>query len=185
MPRLFIAIDLPEQQRQDLEAIYCGLPAETRWTSTSQLHLTLRFIGEVDEQRFMQIKDTLDDIHFNPFWLLIKGLGYFPPRRKPNILWVGVAENPDLMQLQSGIEKHLVQRGISPETRKFHPHLTIARLTPILPIKMLADYLDRNGRITSPPFLVDNFKLYSSLLTRNGAIHRIEKTFNAKGVLPQ
>lgn len=179
MPRLFIAIDLPEQQRQDLEAICDGLTPDTRWTSRAQLHLTLRFIGEVEDRLCIQIKDVLADVHFNPFMLKVKGLGYFPPGRRPKILWAGVEESHNLEQLHDLIENSLVRLGITPENRKFHPHLTIARLPPRFSAEKLEDYLASNSQFATAPFRVDSFQLYSSQLTRTGAIHLIEKTFQA------
>jgi 2'-5' RNA ligase len=180
MPRLFVAIDLPEQQRRDLEAICHGLPAETRWTPPEQLHLTVRFIGEVDDHLFSSTRHTLAEIPFTPFWLQIQGLGHFPPGRQAKILWAGVAESPQLDQLQRLIENRLVQLGLAPENRPFHPHLTIARLPPSLAPEVLAAYLARHRRLSSAPFLVDSFHLYSSRLTKHGAIHHREETFSAR-----
>lgn len=180
MPRLFIAIDLPEQQRSGLEAICHGLPAETRWTPPGQLHLTLRFIGAVDDHLFLPIKQTLAGIPFPPFWLQIKGLGQFPPKRQPKILWVGVEENPNLVTLQRQIEIGLVQLGLPPEHRQFHPHLTIARLPPRLSPEILAAYLAHHSETPSTAFRVESFHLYSSLLSKAGAVHHVEATFNAR-----
>jgi 2'-5' RNA ligase len=180
MPRLFVAIDLPELQRKGLVSICHGLPAGTRWTPPEQLHLTLRFIGEVNDQLCVLIKSKLANLHFNPFSLQIQGLGHFPPRRQPKILWAGVAENLELCQLQSRIERCLVELGLVPENRPFHPHLTIARLPLTLSPQALSTYLAQNNQTTSAPFLVDTFHLYSSLLTREGALHHIEGTFPAR-----
>lgn len=180
MPRLFIAIDLPEQQRRGLESICHGLPADTRWTPPEQLHLTLRFIGAVDDNLSLLIKKALFEIPFPPFWLQLKGLGLFPPGRHAKILWAGVAENPNLALLQRQVENHLVQLGLAPENRKFHPHLTIARLPPRLTPEILAAYLVRHSQTSSAPFRVDTFHLYSSLLTRYGAVHHLEGTYGAR-----
>lgn len=180
MPRLFVAIDLPERQRRELESIYHGLPAETRWTPPEQLHLTLRFIGEVDDHLALLIKQTLAEVPLRPFWLRINGLGHFPPGRHAKILWAGVAESPHLGHLQGQIESRLAQLGLPPENRRFHPHLTIARLPPRLAPGILAAYLARHREVSSPPFQVDCFHLYSSLLTKYGAAHHLEGTFNAR-----
>lgn len=180
MPRLFVAIDLPEEQRRYLESIYIGLPAETRWTPPEQLHLTMRFIGEVDDRLSLLIKTTLSAILFVPLSLQIKGLGCFPARRHPKILWAGVEKNLDLEQLQIMIENQLVQLGLTPEVRKFHPHFTIARLPPQIAPETIAAYLARNSQETYPPFRVNSLYLYSSLLTRYGALHQIEGTYSAR-----
>lgn len=180
MPRLFIAIDPPGELRREIRSICYGLPAETRWTPPEQLHLTLRFIGEVDDHLSLLIKRGLTDLSFMPFFLQINGIGHFPSGRQPKILWAGVAENPDLVQLQSLIEDRLAQLGLAPENRRFHPHLTIARLTPRISPKILAVYLARNSRASFAPFRVDSFHLYSSLLTKDGALHRIEGSFTGR-----
>jgi 2'-5' RNA ligase len=180
MPRLFVAIDLPEQQRQGLKSICHGLPAETRWTPPEQLHLTLRFIGAVDGHLSTLIKQTLAELTFTPFWLQIQGLGHFPPKRPAKILWAGVAENPNLVQLQRQIESRLVQLGLAPETRQFHPHLTIARLPPGLAPEILAAYLAHHSQVSAAPFRVECFHLYASLLTKDGAVHHLEETYNAR-----
>jgi len=176
MPRLFVAIDLPEEMRGQVSSLYYGFP-KTRWTPSEQLHLTLRFIGEVDGLLFRQIVDNLETLEFSPFTLQFNGLGYFPPRRHPNILWVGVSKNEALTRLQRRLETRLVKIGLEPERRKFHPHLTIARLSPSTSLAKLADYLALNGAFTLPPFTIKEFHLYSSQLTRQGAHHQVEATF--------
>lgn len=176
MPRLFIAIDLPKQQRKLLETISCGLCPGTRWTRPDQFHLTLRFIGDVETAHFLQIKQSLSELPFSPFLLQINGLGQFPPRGKPNIIWAGVEQTPELMRLHKLIEKQLVAVGVAPEKRIFHPHITLARLPPQITAPKLADYLARNNQLSSAPFQVENFKLYSSQLTRNGPLHQVEET---------
>ena len=179
MPRLFVAIDLPEQQRQGLAAVCRGLTPDTRWTPESQIHLTLRFIGGVEVPLVQPIRKVLADLRFRPFMLQIKGLGVFPSRRQPNILWAGVAENLELINLQGAIESSLVQLGFAPETRKYHPHCTVARLPRKLPRELLESYLERHGRFSANAFLVSSFQLYSSMLTGKGAIHRVEETFGS------
>jgi len=176
MPRLFLAIDLPKDLREQVSALYYGFP-KTRWTPPEQLHLTLRFIGEVDGLFFRRIVDDLETLKFEPFPLQFTGLGYFPPRRHPNILWVGVDKNEPLIRLQRSLETRLVKLGLAAERRKFHPHLTIARLSPETSLARLADYLSMNGAFSLPPFTVEEFHLYSSHLSRQGADHQIEATF--------
>ncbi len=178
MPRLFVAIDLPEDLRGQVSSLYYGFP-KTRWTPPEQLHLTLRFIGEVDGLLFQQIVDNLEKLKFDRFSLQFNGLGYFPPRRHPNILWVGVNKNEALSQFQRRLETCLVKLGLEPERRKFHPHLTIARLSPTTSLAKLADYLALNGSFALPAFTVKDFHLYSSHLTRQGADHQIEATFQS------
>lgn len=176
MIRLFVAIDPPEELRQEISRLYYGFP-QTRWTPPEQLHLTLRFIGEVDGQLFRAIIDALETIRFVGFPLQSAGLGCFPPRRRPNILWVGVNPSDALLQLQRRLETSLVKLGLEPEHRKFHPHFTIARLSLATSLVKLTDYLSLNGSFKPAPFTVNAFSLYSSQLNRQGAHHRLEASF--------
>lgn len=145
MPRLFIAIDPPEQLRQIIKSICHGLPTETRWTPSEQLHLTLRFIGDVDDRLALLIMRCLADLPVMPFLLQINGIGHFPIGRQPKILWAGVAENPDLMQLQSLIEGCLVKLGLAPENRRFHTHVTCNHRPPYSP-----DLPGNSGHLSGP-----------------------------------
>lgn len=92
MPRLFVAIDLPERIKDDLTATYIALPG-ARWTGQAQLHLTLRFIGEVPGDKAEGIASTLRQVNGPAFSLRLSTVGYFPPRRDPRILWAGLSES--------------------------------------------------------------------------------------------
>ena len=175
MPRLFIAIDLPSAQRERIRSICSGLPG-TRWTPAEQIHLTLRFIGEVDGTLFQQIADSLAEIKTDPLTLKIEGLGYFPPRRTPRVLWVGLENNDGLLQLRNRIETALVRLGLEPEGRKFSPHITIARFKKPSLNRVMA-FMDTNNPFELPPFPVKEFHLYSSKLTARGAIHQREASY--------
>src|SRR4051794_16389924 len=111
MYRLFVAIDLPETVKSQLSLITVGIPG-ARWVPDDQFHLTLRFIGEVDGVLYRDIKKALFDVNVEPFWLAINGLGYFPPRGRPNVLWGGVEKNDLLTRLRNKTESMLVQLGL-------------------------------------------------------------------------
>jgi RNA 2',3'-cyclic 3'-phosphodiesterase len=175
MPRLFIAIDLPERIKDDITAMYMALPG-ARWAPEEQLHLTLRFIGEVPGDIAEKVTTALRSVATPPFSLTIKGIGFFPPRKQPNILWVGISENEELMRLQSRIERAITSIGIDPEERKFHPHITIARLHGSPPQK-LAEYITQNSLFATEQFSVSSFHLYSSTLGKEGAHHAKEASF--------
>ena len=86
--RLFIAIDPPQEVREQLAALCCGLP-DARWTPVEQLHLTLCFIGEVSGDHFLDIREALAELHVPPFPLQLRGVGFFPPRGLPRVVWAG------------------------------------------------------------------------------------------------
>ena len=170
--RLFVAIDLPDNVKEQVAGLCCGLPG-ARWVNPEQLHLTLRFIGEVDGGMFRDIRETLDEVQSDPFTLQLDGVGFFPPRGKPRVVWVGLRQSVDLSQLRNRIESRLVALGLEPETRKFSPHITLARLKNT-PAFKVGRFLETHNLFLSTPFAIDEFFLYSSRLGRNGAIHRIE-----------
>jgi 2'-5' RNA ligase len=172
MIRLFVAIDLPEPLRQQLALLCAGVPG-AKWVKPEQMHLTLRFIGEVDNAVFADIASALGAIAAPPFELQLAGVGTWGDRRKAHVLWVGVKPSPGLMHLRAKIESALVRLGIEPDRRKFAPHVTLARLNGA-PESRVAGFLAGNGDFAAPPFPVDQFLLYSSFLGQSGAIHRIE-----------
>ncbi|MEN8143233.1 MAG: RNA 2',3'-cyclic phosphodiesterase [Thermodesulfobacteriota bacterium] len=175
MKRLFVAVDLPAEMKAQIGSICHGLP-DTRWIPPEQIHLTVRFIGEVEGSIFKQIASALAGIVCDPPMLEIKGIGHFPPRRKPRVLWLGVEPNDLLLRLRNRIEAILVKSGLPPEGRKFAPHITIARLKNP-PINRVADFMAAHSLFALPPFPVEEFHLYSSILSSSGAVHRIEETY--------
>jgi RNA 2',3'-cyclic 3'-phosphodiesterase len=175
MPRLFIAIDLPERIKDDVAATYMALHG-ARWVPEEQIHLTLRFIGEVPGDAANRVRVALANVNFPSFSLTLKGCGFFPPRKQPNVLWIGIAESEELMRLQSRIERALVAAGIDPDARKFHPHITVARLNGT-PERKVAEYVIQNSLFSTEPFAVDSFHLYSSILRKEGAHHIKEASY--------
>ena len=173
--RLFVAIDLPDAIRDQLALMSCGLPG-ARWVRSEQLHLTLRFIGEVDGALFHAIREALEQVRGHSFAMQLAGVGYFPPRKKPRVVWVGIRENADLVRLRNRIESSLVRAGLAPEQRKFSPHITLARLNRT-PASRVGRYLEDHGLFCSPGFRVERFSLYSSVLGRNGATHSVEQEY--------
>ncbi|MDR0307624.1 MAG: RNA 2',3'-cyclic phosphodiesterase [Chitinispirillales bacterium] len=169
MTRLFAAIDLPESARDDVSEIYEAIPG-AKWTPESQLHLTLRFIGDVTEDTASEIDNALRTIKFEPFTMRLKSVGFFPPRKEPRILWCGIAANENVIRLQKRVERAVLSAGLPHEERKFSPHITVARLNGSPPQK-IAGFLCANSLFQTKPFLVTQFSLYSSILKREGALH--------------
>ncbi len=175
MQRLFVAIDLPLPVKRELAGICLGLPG-ARWVADAQIHLTLRFIGEVEGGRVQDIRDGLAEIHSAAFALRLIGLGVFPPRGQPHVLWAGVEPVEPVVALRNRVESLLVGLGFAPEERQFSPHVTMARLCDT-PVARLTPYLTGNALFASSEFAVDAFHLYSSVLTRQGAIHQLEACY--------
>ena len=113
-----------------------------RWLEPEQQHLTLRFIGELDNGRLEEVAEALALIEGAPFELGLQGLGHFPPRGEPQVLWVGVAKSPELARLKRRIDRALATVSLPPESRKFAPHVTIARIRAPLSRERLGDLSD-------------------------------------------
>ncbi len=175
MPRLFVAIDLPALVQEDLAAMFCGLPG-ARWTAPEQLHLTVRFIGEVDSSRFRDIREALGTVHSHPFSLHLEGLGFFPPRGQPRVLWAGVGKSEQLLQLYRRLEATLVRAGLEPEGRKFAPHITLARLRNT-PASRIGGFIAAHSLLVTADFPVNRFVLYASVLNGRSAKHYMEEVY--------
>ena len=173
--RLFIAITLPEDVQDRIAGLANGLPG-ARWVHPDNLHLTLRFLGEIDGGQAADIDTALTELHLPGFDLSLAGVSHFGEGRKLRQLWVGVDPNPQLSRLQSKIESAVVRAGLSPERRKFKAHVTLARFKSN-PGAKLQDFLSHHALFRLAPFAVESFTLYSSFLSHEGAIYRAEAEY--------
>jgi 2'-5' RNA ligase len=130
--RTFIALNLPANERYVLEQALAparqhGLPV--RWTEPNGLHLTLKFLGEIDDSQVQPVADALQQVSARNDWLTLRiaGFGAFPSLRRASVLWVGVTADPRLLALQRDLEETLAPLGYASEERAFRPHLTVAR----------------------------------------------------------
>ncbi len=177
--RLFVAIDLPGRVRERLAGLAGGVPG-ARWVGADGLHLTLRFIGEADGARYEDIVTALGQVRVPPFSMRLEGVGSFGNGRKARVIWAGVTADETLDRLQAKVETALVRTGLPPEHRKFHPHITLARLKSADPGR-LAAFLAHHDGFVSEDIAVDHFTLYSSHLGSGGATYRIEERYPLDG----
>jgi len=166
MHRLFVAIRPPEPIR-DLLIDAMDESPDFRWQHDEQLHLTLRFIGEVDRPLADDIAAALTRIRAERFSLRIAGTGRFEQRNSGS-LWAGVEPKAPVAALASKIERACVGLGLEPERRAFHPHITLARWKGRRS-REIADFLQRTRGLASEPFGVTEFILFESRLSRHGA----------------
>jgi len=166
MHRLFVAIRPPEPIR-DLLIDAMDESPEFRWQHDEQLHLTLRFIGEVDRPLADDIAAALTRIRAERFSLRIAGTGRFEQRNSGS-LWAGVEPKAPVTALASKIERTCIDLGLEPERRAFHPHITLARWKGRR-TREIADFLQRTRGLASEPFDVSEFILFESRLSRHGA----------------
>lgn len=174
MARHFIAIDLPAEILSALARIQPRPVAGLRLTPSSQMHLTLHFIGESDVE---QLGLALAPVHEQPLTLEVRGVGRFPPRGRPSVLWAGIAPQPALTHLHAAIGEALRAAGLPTESRPFAPHITLARCTPQASPGAIDHFLQQNDSLSLPPFAVDEFRLYSSTMTTGGPVYRCEQSF--------
>ena len=175
MFRLFVAIDLPDSIKQQLIRFSGGVPG-AHWLEPSQLHITLKFIGQVDGGVARDVVETLHEVEADSFELTLKGVGHFPPRKKPEQIWVGIKQSDQLIILHNRIESALARLGLPREGRKFAPHATLANLKGTKDNRVAA-FLAEYNLYESEPFPVNEFCLFSSVLSSQGALHEIEATY--------
>jgi 2'-5' RNA ligase len=178
--RLFVALELPDEVKDQLVALKTDLP-DAVWVKRPALHLTLRFLGDrIDPIRLTPIQLALASIRAESFSLALRGTGRFPSgaRRPARVLWVGLTESPPLLTLHAAVEQALASADFPPEDRPFSPHITLARLKGDQTAPQIERFLDRQRGFHSDAFTVSSFHLMSSVLTPEGPNYRHEGTFD-------
>jgi RNA 2',3'-cyclic 3'-phosphodiesterase len=198
MPRLFIAIDIPDAIKAQLITLRTDLPS-AKWVEKDSIHLTLRFIGDADAKQTQAIKAALSNVKATPFEFTLAGAGRFPPgtNKPPRVLWVKVQAPPTLGKLANDIERMLATLGFAPEERGFSPHITLARFKsrnfPIAndssgrevwvsrkdstPIDAAQSFISQHSNFHTAPIRVNEFVLYNSTLTPQGSIYQPEAVY--------
>jgi len=173
--RLFVALPLPEDLQDRLAALAEPLPG-VRWLPPENLHVTLRFIGDVEGHQAREIDAELARVEMPAFPAAMRGIECHGNGGKARMLWVGIESDGALATLQGRVEAALRRAGFPSEGRKFRPHVTLARIKSN-PGTRMQGFLSRNGLFRSAPFQADRFVLYSSLLTPEGARYTPEASF--------
>jgi 2'-5' RNA ligase len=175
VPRLFVAIDLPEEVRESLVRLRVDIPA-ARWVPQEQLHLTLAFLGDLPADMLEGLKAELAAIHAHGFRLRFSLPGCFPNPARPRVLWIGTEPEARLLRLAAQVRRALLACGIPLEERPFSPHITLARLR--LPSRAeAAAFLLQAPHPAIPAVEVREFTLFESRLTPTGAIHTQLQSF--------
>ena len=169
MLRLFVAIPLPDGIVARLRIMCSGI-AGAHWVEATNMHITLRFIGEVDEATAADIDPVLAQIEADAFSLELAELGTFGQGSRARSLWVGVTPSAFLTRLQSKIETALVRFGLPPEGRKFTPHVTLARLKRPEPGR-IQSFIEGNNLFRAGPFAVEHFTLLDSRRGKGGPVY--------------
>lgn len=175
MPRIFTGLDVPESMADDLSRLQGGL-GSARWIDPEDFHITLRFIGDVGERAANDIADMLYAVRKRPLEVTLTGLGSFGGD-KPHTLYIAVKPSPPLMELQAEHERIMRRVGMPPETRKFTPHVTLARLGRNARSRDVADWIALRGLFMSRTFLVPEFALFSAKESVGGGPYLVEETY--------
>lgn len=171
--RSFVALELSEEVREQLVALLerlRGTSAAVKWVEPENLHLTLKFLGEVPEEQIELVVETLKAIAqaTKPFSFTVKGVGGFPDLRRPRVLWVGVEAVQPLIRLQQLVEKAMEQLGFAPEGRAYHPHITIGRVKAMVGMERVKEILSEYANAKFGEVFASRLTLFRSDLSREG-----------------
>lgn len=180
--RCFIAVEIPTRIQALILEVQRTLQDKisgVTWTKSGNHHLTLKFLGEVEQQQILRIKDVLSSIATNSvqFSIEIGGLGVFPNWKRPRVLWIGFKQGNDKIRaLSTSINKGMEGLDYPIDTR-FRPHLTLARFKKHVNVPNSSELLNEFETLTNSTFLIDEFALVKSELHPNGAIYTPINTF--------
>ena len=174
MPRIFTGLEIPADVGQELGMLRGGLPG-ARWIDPENYHLTLRFIGDVDDSTAREVAWLLGQVRRTEFELRFDGLTSFGGRR-PRAVVATLAQTPSLMELQAEHERLMQRVGLEPEGRKYTPHVTLARLRESSS-RQVADYLASRALMRPLPFKVSRFVLFSSRASVGGGPYVVEAAY--------
>ncbi|MBN2453398.1 MAG: RNA 2',3'-cyclic phosphodiesterase [Candidatus Omnitrophica bacterium] len=179
--RAFIAIDISESFRGVLERVEASLKyagADVKWADPASIHLTLKFLGEINDEKCADVKSALDAIagSVRPFEMTLKALGAFPEMRHPRVIWVGLDRGASEATALAGlVESALSELGFAKEERPFSPHLTIGRVRSPLNRDKLIDKISSVSAGFQPSdagsYKVSSIILFQSTLTPKGSIY--------------
>jgi 2'-5' RNA ligase len=185
MLRVFIAVDIENPliisrlERIKDSIIATGVPMKP--VETQNMHITLRFIGEVPLAIVEEVKNILTSFKFSKFRIVLQGVGAFPTITRPRVIWVGVREGgEELKKIRDEIEKSLRALGVKPERQEFHPHVTLARIKGSRNIHSLVRLLAELSDVEVGEMIVSSIRLKKSTLTRSGPIY--ETLLEVKGL---
>jgi 2'-5' RNA ligase len=184
--RTFVAIPLPPEGRTMLDGLQQTLRsfrADVKWTAAGSIHLTLRFLGEIDPSALPCLAGLLraETSGAPPFTLRMHGLGGFPNLRNPRVIWCGLeGDLEQLAALQGKVASACLRAGFAPEERPFQPHLTLGRVRGKSNLQPLLDYI-KIGSTLEHSFSVERLHVYQSTLGPQGALYTVLETIALKG----
>ena len=178
MPRLFTAIEIPQAIRLHLSLIRAPLGG-AKWIEPENMHITLRFAGDIDGRAADEFASLLADVRARPFTVTIRGVGAFGGR-EPKVLWAGVEAGEPLQSLARAHERAARGAGLEPEGRAFMPHVTLARMRGGR-AQTVARFLEENGALLTEPFTATRFVLLSARPGSGGGPYVVEAEYPFEG----
>jgi 2'-5' RNA ligase len=175
MIRLFAAIAIPDEVARVLAPLAEGVPG-ARWSAPENLHITLRFAGEVSETVAEDLDAALGAVSVPPFQTSLAGVGSFGDKDGVRAIWAGVEASEPLSLLRRRCESAARRAGLKADTRAWTPHVTLAYLSGA-DVMSVAAWSRRHNPLKVPPFRVNRFGLYSSWRTRSGSLYRLERAY--------
>ena len=176
--RLFVSIDLPDSVKETLTRLDPNLRG-VRWLRAEQMHLTLSFLGDVASEAEAKLRETLATIKVAPFFLPVSGIGTFPAKGWPKIIWIGVGSaHPHLFQLHKRVQDAALAAGLEPDLRPWHPHITLARCQNVS-AESVRPFLKAHADFDAGMIHVESFCLNSSVLAADGSVYTRELTIRA------
>lgn len=179
MPRLFTGLEIPPDVALDLDMMRGGI-AGARWIDRDSYHITLRFIGDIDDGLASEVAHELQRVAAEPLALRLSGVGVFGGA-KPHALFAGLEESPELRRLQASQERICQILGMAPAPRKFAPHVTLARLKNP-DVEALHRFVASHNLYRSRVFDVARFVLFSSRPSRGGGPYAVEEVYQLQVV---
>ena len=171
--RLFVSLELPATVAESLASLNPHLPG-VRWLKAEQFHITLAFLGNVTAEREEKLRAELLAIRFTRFFLPLNGIGTFPAKGRPKVIWLGVGRgHPHLFQLHKRVTDAALAAGIEPDLRPWHPHFTLARCQNVAS-QAVEKFLRAHTGFDAGLVPIDSFQLKSSRLTPAGSIYESE-----------
>jgi 2'-5' RNA ligase len=182
--RLFIAVPLPDKIIESVSEIQNSLKksSETlvKWVNTRSIHITLKFLGEIEENRVAVINQSLSKIEvpFQSIDLSLNNIGFFPNPKRPRVIWVGLkGDTENTAIIADKIDKALIKEGFEPENRPFKPHLTLGRFKDNYRLDSLLSKVEEISPASSDVFTSTEFHLYQSVLKPSGAEYKVLNSF--------
>ncbi|WP_148862179.1 RNA 2',3'-cyclic phosphodiesterase [Marinobacter fonticola] len=192
MLRLFVGLELPSDTKQQLITLRTEL-TDAKWQTEEQLHLTLCFIGNVDDEQLDAIYEELYRVTLAPFRLAVNEVGLFGSPLHPQNLWAGVAPESPVKALHEAIHERMAPLGVSPPEKPFRPHVTLARFRrrrsrqPLIrpdrktEMPVIEHFLERHKQLALPDFHVGHFSLFSSTQRPEGSHYQVIGRFPSDG----